>query len=792
MAGISPDYKKLYLEQRRLREAAERAGAEEQRKREAAENAQREAEQATRKTTLPEFLVGCHNFLHTKLNAQTDTTLSTQGNPDNAKNKRRPERLLHWEDFPTRQEAIWKDLMKSKFVTKQLFTSVHTMKESGETSRNRVSSEADLQNFLQRTVEQPISIIMDQIYRHRGLKRTFNLKGGVSFENHANTLCNFETTLLQAEMQGLSISPNMPRRSERLQLKVNEGKPPPSSDAVIDPGVAPPPRETPTSLRPYADQFCVYNINPDAPDTGIAAFIGEFKAPHKVQLGRIHEGLTDMILEDVIRVHEVETLRDGSRRLMAAVITQAFSYMISLGTEFGCVFTGEAFIFLRVPVEDCTTVYYFLSVPQVDVEGVAQWSSSPSNQPNQLHLTALGQILAFTLQALKGSPRDQMWRDQAVLKLKTWELEYGMLLDVVLKEKVPPSEYRPPRDNQIFRMTPVQLRPRPAAPDSPTGCKSPDQHDSSSESDDDDNPGQDTPSRAPRVSPQDQSRTQPQVQQTAGSSSSSGRHPRRGDKQEESSYCTQRCLVGLVEGGLLDVACPNVREHGEGSDYHGIDLSTFLSLIQQQLSESLDVDCRPVSMPGACGVLFRIRLSSHGYTVVAKATPSWFVPRLRREAAMYDRMRSIQGLHVPVHLGNIDLRKSYIYDGVVRLVHMMLLSFGGKLIFKYVTAENKDHVEEQVAESARAIHDLGILHEDLKARNILWSEELSRVMIIDFERAQVVKKPRVALGVISPNRKRKRAGEKKMAETVKHIEEESVAFRNETQMAMSEVRRSLN
>ncbi|KAF2254140.1 hypothetical protein BU26DRAFT_379243, partial [Trematosphaeria pertusa] len=41
--------------------------------------------------------------------------------------------------------------------------------------------------------------------------------------------------------------------------------------------------------------------------------------------------------------------------------------------------------------------------------------------------------------------------------------------------------------------------------------------------------------------------------------------------------------------------------------------------------------------------------------------------------------------------------------------------------------------------SARAIHNLGVLHKDLEPRNILWSEETGRVMVIDFERAEVVR-----------------------------------------------------
>ncbi|KAI5362607.1 hypothetical protein J4E82_011684, partial [Alternaria postmessia] len=115
------------------------------------------------------------------------------------------------------------------------------------------------------------------------------------------------------------------------------------------------------------------------------------------------------------------------------------------------------------------------------------------------------------------------------------------------------------------------------------------------------------------------------------------------------------------------------------------------------------------------------------------------------------------GIHVPVHLGNIDLETPYYYEGIVDLVHMMFLSFGGHLISQHLTAENKALVSEQVRLSADAIHRLGVLHRDLMLRNILWNEETGHVMVIDFERAEM--EQRTVLGAISANRKRKKPAE---------------------------------
>ena len=93
---------------------------------------------------------------------------------------------------------------------------------------------------------------------------------------------------------------------------------------------------------------------------------------------------------------------------MAAVITQAYSYMIQVGMEYGCVCTGEANIFLHIS-HNPTTVYYFLSVAKGDVGDTTGWARH-SDSPNRLHLTAVGQMLAFTLQAVRSPPRSQKWR----------------------------------------------------------------------------------------------------------------------------------------------------------------------------------------------------------------------------------------------------------------------------------------------------------------------------------------------------------------------------------------------
>ncbi|KAJ9641102.1 hypothetical protein H2199_005770 [Coniosporium tulheliwenetii] len=408
MAQQSPDYRRLWLEEQckreeeqRKREEAERALKEKTRETTLAEQAKEEEKQAkelleerARETTLPEFLDACHVHLYSGLAVQT-ATLSTRGDPANANNKIRPERTRAWEDFHARQEAIWDDLMESDFILERHFTSLHTLEEMGKATRRKMmGSELDLNYFQRSTVEDHISSIIEQLYNNPTLRK-FRLKASVKFENHANTLS--PTWQLEEGVQQMSVSGNQRRRSPRLQARAKQTKPPDSAAAATA-GAA-------RSSRPRADQFCVYNTSSETQNTEhrIPAFIIKYKAPHKLTLGYIYEGLDDMELEDVVRCRETDSPQDHFRRLLAAIITQTFSYMFQAGLEYGCICTGEAFIFLRVP-DDPRTVYYFLSVPKGDVGKKTGWAPD-SDGGNRLHLTAVEQMLAFTLQALKTPPR---------------------------------------------------------------------------------------------------------------------------------------------------------------------------------------------------------------------------------------------------------------------------------------------------------------------------------------------------------------------------------------------------
>ena len=697
----------------------------------------REDRERTSRTSLPAFLDGLHNHLFLGLTVQQDKTQSTRGDPANATNKLRPRKLKAWDSFAKEQEDIWRLLMDSSLVEARLFTSLHTLEEIGESIRRQlVGSELDLNHFLRQTVEDHVSKIIEELYSDPRLRKTFGLRGSIRFENHSNTLSpEWE---LEERMQNIDLRGPPRRRSPRLAAREHSES---STPAMRRPRTPPPGRGS----RPRADQFCVYNIPSQSSESihRVAAYIKEYKSPHKVTLGHIYEGLEDMDIDEVVEQQDDETPKIRFRRAIAGLLVQPHDYMIRAGTEMGVLSTGEADIYLRIG-EDPGTLLYHLSVPKGDVGDFTGWNPQ-SNGPNRLHLTAVGQALAFTLQALKLQPRNQAWRQKAIDSLPRWEVVVADVLGSIPDEEVPSSEYRPPRMDGLLRMSPIQLRRRRNKPSAGDCQPIPAQGDA-----DEDQSDPDTPSRDPRVY-RNVGRRQPTSIHPALAPATQRSSSRQSENYRY--YCTLKCLLGLLNGGELDQSCPNVLDHGKTC--HVINGVTFLKGLRHQLFETVNADCEVLGMHGSRGALLKVTLSSHGYTVPAKCTVPEFAERFRHEAAVYDRLRPIQGIYIPLYLGSIDLAHPYSYDGIAYLEHMMLLSPGGQPLDLALKEMERDCLIAKMKESLSEMHRLNVLHKDPAPRNWLYNPESKKVVFFDFERAEIIES-RPILGIISPNRKRKR------------------------------------
>lgn len=740
------DAQRRVEELRKREQAAQVTQQREQAARQEAERLREEDrqhyERRIRKTTLPEYLNACHTDLYKGLTIQPDNTQSTQGDAANADNKPRPDRILPWPEFDAEQAHTWDDLMESEFVFERHFTSLHTLEESGEAVRRRqMGSELDLNSFARFTVEDPVSQIIERLSEDKILRNRFGLQGSVKFENHSNTLSPDRAT---EEMQSLSIS-SKPRRSKRLQANADESGRTKSSKSTES--------VTKTS-RPRADQFCVYNTGGDGEiEHRVAALTIEYKAPHKLKLGHICAGLVEMNVDEVVEVDDNESVAVRCRRLVAAVITQGFSYMVKAGVEYGEIYTGEATIFLRIP-DDPSTVYYSLSVPKGDVGASTGWDER-GNEPNRLHMTAVGQAVAFTLRALKTPPRSAQWITKALRQLKTWNVVITEVEDAVADDEVPSSEYRPsPRAMQEITRSPIQFRPRKKNQFVGTCAPA-----TSSSSSDDDNHHPDTPSR-------------PQPPSSSGNLNSSPSPPSQSTKRigKKGAYneahrqrnlgrfCTPNCLMGMVNGGELDRQCPNVEAHGKNR--HQLNRNTFMEHIRELLSNQLDY-CVQMNIHGTRGAFFKVKLPGFGYTVAAKGTGIECVKDLKHESDIYRHLLPLQGKCLSVHLGETEVKNLLYYAGAVRIVHMMFLSFGGFPLRSPISQAVVDNAVSHL----RDMHELGVMQGDSIPSNVLVHPDRPGIIWIDFERAELIP-ARAVLGDLSPNRKRRWSNEER--EHVKH------------------------
>lgn len=115
------------------------------------------------------------------------------------------------------------------------------------------------------------------------------------------------------------------------------------------------------------------------------------------------------------------------------------------------------------------------------------------------------------------------------------------------------------------------------------------------------------------------------------------------------------------------------------------------------------------------------------------------MPDLLHEGNIYRRLTKLQGTAVPVYLGNIDLDQWYYLDLGVRILHMLLMSWGGDPADEDEAMKNTSKLQKRITQTVTEVRRAGIDQMDVRSPNLLWNQELQRVMLIDFERAAMIK-----------------------------------------------------
>lgn len=648
---------------------AQRRTEEAQRKQEVAERRQQEAEQVAAEQNLAHFLESCHTFCK-KIRPVDDPGSVTRGFTTDPASSLFPQTIALWDDFGERQQRTWTLLgdIDEPWHT-ALYPSIAACK-SIEAFFDPIGSEDDLR-FLQRlTVDNMVKEMYNALMRNYELAPSLLGHGQISFENPAS-FRGAEMSTLSDTMGGLAI-----RGTSGQQ-----------------------PRNT------RADQFCVLWRE----DGSVRPLIAiEYKAPHKLTIEEICTGLQSEIQpeRDVIGQDEGNSFVLLCRRLLAAVITQLFSYMIDKCVRYGYVCTGEAYIFLRIP-DDPTTVYFSVNIPKKDYEVDVE---------SRLQRTAVSQVFAFIQQALSEEPPSQAWIDDAKARLKRWKVEFVDVLATIPeteRQSKEASEYRTREWRKGMRPSPIRLRSQ---------CGEQVTH---------------STSRGHQEGPS-QGRNRTRIQDRA--------------------YCSHRCLLGLCRGLAIDRSCPNARKHLKHGAKHMLK-DVFLRHVRHQLATDRGsaANCCPLFVHGSRGALLKVHLNVGGYTLVAKAMVHHDRTRLKHEAAVYDRLQRLQGRYVPVCCGTVELQMPYHYDGV-ELKHILLLSWAGTSLAQLRVhdeqfASIQPSCDKQIRQAYEAIEALQVLHQDAAPRNMVYNDKTGQLMIIDFERSEIVQRP--ALLELSPNRNRK-------------------------------------
>ncbi|KAH8746927.1 hypothetical protein F5883DRAFT_252608 [Diaporthe sp. PMI_573] len=127
---------------------------------------------------------------------------------------------------------------------------------------------------------------------------------------------------------------------------------------------------------------------------------------------------------------------------------------------------------------------------------------------------------------------------------------------------------------------------------------------------------------------------------------------------------------------------------------------------------------------------------------------------------MYKQIRSVQGKHVPVCLGLVDLVLPYYYDGG-KFMQFLFFSWAGRSMSGCIDKIDRKLAIQAEADAFAELHNLRV-HGDAEPRNILYDVVNRSFMVTVLERSEF--RERRPLGAISLNgcgRKRKRKGRKK-------------------------------
>ncbi|RMZ91391.1 hypothetical protein DV736_g1376, partial [Chaetothyriales sp. CBS 134916] len=355
-------------------------------------HARQEVEALSRPSTFAEYLLHCHTHLFESIRAETNKRLTTKGDGTSARSKTCPDTIRPWTSFLEEQSAIFERLFNLYPLDdpERVYENLSMVEGLQRRMPGRIGSEDQLRIVQKLAIEDPVSFIVKHLATMDTVRGEFVLPQEIRFDNNINIL---------------------DAREEEVAERMRPSTPEPGRDH--------------RAFRP--DQICVYT-NDGSNDRTRPALVVEYKPPHKVTTAMLRVGLDEMKVKDVInattmphRTDKEGLFRYRAKWVVAAILTQTFSYMLQAGTFWGYLTTGEAMVFLRICPTDMSTLEYHLAEPAEDVR--AQQAVG-----EYLHRTAVSQVLAFCLGAMELPNMSQKVQQETEERLGKWEIDYQAML----------------------------------------------------------------------------------------------------------------------------------------------------------------------------------------------------------------------------------------------------------------------------------------------------------------------------------------------------------------------------
>ncbi|KAG5985933.1 hypothetical protein E4U52_000760, partial [Claviceps spartinae] len=328
--------------------------------------------------TVKEYVEECH-ALDGKINVVAEFTLVTEGPVVDQGDRPRPRLIVPWKGFTQKQLEILNRLPSDhKLSPDHGFPTRADLRMSGIFMRRMlrpIESEYSLAMNREEAVTDPVESLMKEVRQNTELRTSFGIDGDVKFERNMN-------------------------RSE-------------STPRSHSPG--------PSGKNSIADEFCSIKRSRTGESEIVLAV--QYKLSHELPVALLVAALdntTEMNLDTGIIDEDGEEF--GPKQLIAAVITQLFSALVSKGLRYGYIDTGEAKIFLHIG-SDPSRVEYHVSCPRSDVHG----------DKNKIHLSAVSQLFAFVVQAIE-APKPTVTKEWeiAASELPVWKLKR-----VEIRKKIP-------------------------------------------------------------------------------------------------------------------------------------------------------------------------------------------------------------------------------------------------------------------------------------------------------------------------------------------------------------------